>query len=215
MKKAIILLIVVVVIIVGWIFIAGRFFGFPDSFPKRTLPPPGDIEVSSEMDTSDWKTYRNETHRFEFKYPADWSVKGDTFKNANDQVVASISASNSANIGISYCAAHSLSQAPDTRCQFLSVDGNAVEVDWGVGNNVVVRFEIQGSIYFINFYKSFVETETIQQILSTFKFIQDTPLLFPPEPTQEEIERVKKLPKEQCPCWVEGQNVCLPQQSCI
>lgn len=38
---------------------------------------------------------------------------------------------------------------------------------------------------------------------------------FPPEPTQQERENAKKLPKDQCPCWDEGNGVCLPQADCI
>jgi len=41
---------------------------------------------------------------------------------------------------------------------------------------------------------------------------------FPSTPTQQEIEKAKKLPKELCPCWAsdgKGGGECLPQQACI
>jgi len=33
------------------------------------------------IDTSDWKTYRNEEYGFEFKYPEGWNIYSQTFKN--------------------------------------------------------------------------------------------------------------------------------------
>jgi len=38
---------------------------------------------------------------------------------------------------------------------------------------------------------------------------------FPPQPTQQEREDAKKLPKDQCPCWDSINNICLPQADCI
>ena len=40
-------------------------------------------------------------------------------------------------------------------------------------------------------------------------------LLFPPEPTQEERDAAKKLPKNKCPCWVEIDNFCHPLSDCV
>jgi len=41
---------------------------------------------------------------------------------------------------------------------------------------------------------------------------------FPPQPTQVERVEAKKLPKDQCPCWVEiekDKGECHPQADCI
>ena len=137
-------------------------------------------------DTSSWKTYRNEQHGFEFRYPTDWSVEADTFKNIKGQVVISISSANSANIGISYCGAQSISKIPDKRCEFLSVGGGGIEIDWGFNNTVVASFDVSTSAYFLTFYKDFVKKEIIQQILSTFKFTSPEPSSLIPCTAQKE-----------------------------
>jgi hypothetical protein len=32
------------------------------------------VATSPQVDMSDWRTYRNRSYRFEFRYPADWAV---------------------------------------------------------------------------------------------------------------------------------------------
>ena len=35
---------------------------------------------TAEIDTSGWKTYRNEEYGFEFKYPEDWTIINNDFR---------------------------------------------------------------------------------------------------------------------------------------
>ncbi len=56
--------------------------------PNNKQKSSSDIEViTSDVDTSDWKTYRNEKLRFEFKYPKNWeyNVRGSGIVEFKDK----------------------------------------------------------------------------------------------------------------------------------
>ena len=42
-----------------------------------------------------------------------------------------------------------------------------------------------------------------------------SPDYFPPQPTQEEFDAIRDLPREECPCWDGIDNICLPEQACV
>lgn len=46
---------------------------------ETTTPPP----VTETIDTSNWKTYRNEQYGFEVRYPQDWNVEEDYARAGN------------------------------------------------------------------------------------------------------------------------------------
>ncbi len=67
---------VILAVVAGGVWYARK--PAPETTPvaEPTTPEvvtPGDNE-SGEVDTSDWKTYRNEEYGFELDYPNDWSV---------------------------------------------------------------------------------------------------------------------------------------------
>ena len=48
----------------------------------NTNQSPSPSPSQTEIDTSDWKTYRNEEFGFEFRYPSDWTIS-DPIPNSN------------------------------------------------------------------------------------------------------------------------------------
>jgi hypothetical protein len=50
----------------------GSFKAYASQSPSSSISP----DPSSEIDTSNWKTYVNERFGFEFRYPADWTTDG-------------------------------------------------------------------------------------------------------------------------------------------
>lgn len=83
-KKLIISILVLAVIVLA------VSFWFWAQKQKNTQKPVEEVIVNQEqkntdIDTSDWKTYRNEELGIEFKYPDDWNIytEGDNYANLN------------------------------------------------------------------------------------------------------------------------------------
>lgn len=60
-----------VIVLAGTIWLG---FYFDSEFKKVADIKPAVVQNASNVDTSDWKTYRNEKYGFEIKYPIDWIV---------------------------------------------------------------------------------------------------------------------------------------------
>jgi len=129
----------------------------------------------SSTDTSNWRTYRNTKYGFEIKYPADWqlydAIQSPTWPGDNYKVRVSYRKSG----GVSsptYCQAI----PTDQRCQKSKINGNEVIIDWGGSEGSEVSIDISDRdrglimIYIMNYAPT--EKRTIDQILSTVKFIQ-------------------------------------------
>jgi uncharacterized membrane protein YvbJ len=85
LKKIIIITsIIVAVIIIGVItvYINQRQKG--EEVRKEPVAQPEESTIESIIefiDTSDWRTYRNEEYGFEIRYPVNWSVHDEEYKD--------------------------------------------------------------------------------------------------------------------------------------
>jgi hypothetical protein len=84
-KKALILSLPMILAI----FLLGGWFLFREQKVSEESPKPpvvgenptqnpGNIEPPANIDTSNWKTYRNEEYGFELKYPGEWRFQAET-----------------------------------------------------------------------------------------------------------------------------------------
>ncbi|MGB0757202.1 MAG: PsbP-related protein [Patescibacteria group bacterium] len=80
--------IIVIISILGILLIGGSVWyvqknNQPDNEDHTTQAPQEGELIASDIDTSDWQTYRNEEYGFEFMYPEGWGVvlEGESFVN--------------------------------------------------------------------------------------------------------------------------------------
>lgn len=133
-------------------------------------------------ETANWETYRNEEYGFEFKYPSSWQLY-DAIQNPtwfeNSYKIRVNYRKNGTVSSPTYCQA----RPTDQRCQKTQVEGGQAIIDWGgpEGNDVSIDISDKDrgliDIYIMNYASA--EKSTIDQILSTFKFIDETPISKP------------------------------------
>ncbi len=98
------------------ILVAGGYWGYRYQFSElstpKTPPPKTDQKMpsSTDIDTSNWKTYRNEKYGFEVRYPGEWSVKTSQLGVRTTVEFTDVSKNNS---GMFYSDIFSISYGPN------------------------------------------------------------------------------------------------------
>lgn len=165
-------------------------------------------QQKSEIDTSNWKTYRNEEYRFDFKYPRNWTISDFNSSGFDGGIaIRSLNSSTEAYpfaISISYKFGNyknpieafetdilpTLRKDMDHEIRDTKFNGyNAVFfTDLGITDtkNIVI---VQGTYMIeISYMSDQRDTVYTDQILSTFKFIKPvsaTEAIIPPEMQKE------------------------------
>jgi hypothetical protein len=57
-------------------------------YNQRKVSTPPANQPAAKDETADWKTYRNEQHGIEFKYPSDWQSEVDSNNEGNDYFIS-------------------------------------------------------------------------------------------------------------------------------
>lgn len=76
------------------LLVIGGVFCFMSWRPVAVNQPvmtPAQTDSENSVDTSDWKTYRNEEYGFEVKYPKDWSLSEEAGDNGHRSAISLMS----------------------------------------------------------------------------------------------------------------------------
>jgi hypothetical protein len=196
-KSFYLVLIIAVIAISLVIFLQGKLPAQKESQPAtpatQTTTKPSTSSDESQIDTSDWKTYRNEEYGFEFKYPKIYEeVKGCGLREKNSTIFLG----NRIQIQIVDSQGLTLDEHVNKYVQTFRTDlGDRVESKRTTFINevpaIVVGYRVGGmgrygetvfllheeKIYKFSSFagvpcvKDIIELVTLQQILSTFKFL--------------------------------------------
>ena len=181
-----------IIIIAATILVGGGFFGYQylqlqkiregakPPAAETTIPPPSPEETQPQtgaIDTSNWKTYRNEEYGFEVKYPEDWDTREVSskvfptirFSNTNETQNIFVASLKGVIYELSGCeilmgfAAQDGEDPPDT-CENLSDFVIDWETDSARSKHMTVSFTSTSQ-------KSQQSQALFRAFLSTFRFI--------------------------------------------
>lgn len=160
---------IVVIIIIGIIAIGG-ILAYQYYWQPKEPNTPG-----TKDETADWKTYKNEEHGFEFKYPSTWSFSDNSPFISNSSyklIVRYISQEEFLTPVPSFCTVNPESD----RCQIADTynKNQTANIDWTSGDgNTFITIYSSGKGTVELFVTEFADSNKpiILQILSTFRFI--------------------------------------------
>ena len=76
---------------IGVVLLGGIFLVWSKRIESEPLQPAEEVAetpTTESLDTSDWKTYRNEEYGFEIRYPDDWEMRENTGQNSDSSVIS-------------------------------------------------------------------------------------------------------------------------------
>ena len=161
------------------------------TFVGRTGPKcefaacPGVSAANSSIDTSDWKTYRNDEYGFEFKYPKEWSK--DEERSSDDEMVFNLAKNNAPEsreaiafrknaekLNVSQAAEkivkeHDISLETIDKSFSLTVAGEkAIKINTGEFAQEIIVFVHNDVVYIVTTQGVILD----KNVLSTFRFIR-------------------------------------------
>jgi hypothetical protein len=213
--------IIVIALIGGGVYYLGtKNTSTPAQNQIAATPTPSHLKEPA----SNWKTYTNTQYGYSIKYPANANFSEETFTQSQfyGKSLGAI------HIGIP--AKNPNKESPTSKIVNVYIWNSSTDqplysaamkhgkyIDIG---NYKALYDVplreagpEQKIYYIQgpnkFYEisqddllPLEESSIFDQILSTFKFLDSNE------------DEVLNLPKDQCPCWDGGKNICYPQSAC-
>jgi len=145
---------------------------YPSPTPTQT---PDSTANLSRVESKDWKTYRNTSQKYTLEYPPSWEVSEESYSESSYILHSSLFKENRKNqLTVEVYSKFLIPAVPEDkilRTEEIAVGDVSATKNWhnSFGPTIEVLIPFQGKLYRV----TAVNDETLDQILSTFKFLEE------------------------------------------
>jgi len=154
---------------------------FDNEISRQILSTFKFIESTKQADASAWKTYKNQTYAFQFKYPEDWQIETQSFAGDNTVFIKPVSEKRTCFAKILPTSCITIAIDPSSNGDLGYFEQNSTtQSDLTIGDRAAKRFilksremimvPLEGKPILLISREISLDNEVFKNILSTFKF---------------------------------------------